>query len=77
MFLRSGTSLILYYDSSGTNGNPKKKVGHPSRLDWDYFNNMAYVRTSWLPIIGMDGEDECEGLRRIVEMEIENYEVFK
>eukprot|EP00519_Triparma_laevis_P004136 CAMPEP_0182509702 /NCGR_PEP_ID=MMETSP1321-20130603/27346_1 /TAXON_ID=91990 /ORGANISM="Bolidomonas sp., Strain RCC1657" /LENGTH=243 /DNA_ID=CAMNT_0024716041 /DNA_START=1028 /DNA_END=1756 /DNA_ORIENTATION=- len=72
MFLPDGAALILYYDSLGTNGNTKRPIGHPARLDWDYFNNMAYVRTSWLPIVGMD-DDALEVFTGIVEMEVENY----
>ncbi|GMH85411.1 hypothetical protein TL16_g10222 [Triparma laevis f. inornata] len=74
MFLPDKASLILYYDSLGTNGNPKRKNGHPARLDWDYFNNMAYVKTSWLPIEGM--EEELEVLRGLVEVEVEIFKTF-
>jgi len=47
-FLPRGSSLIVFYDEVGGISNNRKN-GAPARLDWDYFNNMAYTRVHWLP----------------------------
>jgi len=47
-FLPRGASLQLYYgEDSGIEHN--KKTGLPARLDWDFFNNCAYLHVTWLP----------------------------
>ena len=46
-FLSRGASLILYYSEY-------VEDDIPARLDWDLFNNMAWVRTHWLPANTMD-----------------------
>ena len=46
-FLPNGASLILFYGEDGGIEN-NKRTGKPARLDWDYFNNMAYTRVHWL-----------------------------
>lgn len=49
---RSATAIIFYgHDSGMLNGRDN---GTPARLDFDYFNNMAYIRTHW---IGMTRRD--------------------
>lgn len=46
-FLPRGASLIIFYgaDTGLSNG---RRSGTPARLDYDYFNNMAYVRAHWV-----------------------------
>ena len=46
-FLPRGSSLILFYSETGGSSN-NRPTGTPARLDWDYFNNMAYTRVHWL-----------------------------
>jgi len=46
-FLPRGASLLIYYDEVGGFEN-SRFTGKPARLDWDYFNNMAYARVHWL-----------------------------
>ena len=47
-FLPRGASLLVFYSEVGGVEN-NKGSGKPARLDWDYFNNMGYVKTHWLP----------------------------
>jgi hypothetical protein len=46
-FLSKGASLILFYTEQGG-------IGIPARLDWDILNNMAWIRSHWLPAKTMD-----------------------
>jgi hypothetical protein len=48
-FLSKGASLILFYTEQGG-------IGMPARLDWDILNNMAWIRSHWLPAKTMDDE---------------------
>jgi len=42
-FLPRGASLFVFFqDEEGDNSSP-------ARLDWDFFNHLAYVRTHWMP----------------------------
>lgn len=66
MFLPRGASLIVYYSEDSnvaSDDNDKSesywlnntiKDGH---LDWDYLNNMGYLRVHWLPIRRLQGQD--------------------
>jgi hypothetical protein len=69
MFLDRGSSIIIYYDDTGRDGG--KQFNYPARLDWDYFNNCAYLRTSWLPIKGMDKDNGIEVFKKVIAAEIE------
>jgi hypothetical protein len=57
MFMPRGSSVIMYYLEYGgvVHG---KETGKPARLDWDLFNNMAYLKVHWLPVgtMGMDAD---------------------
>lgn len=46
-FLPPGASLILFYTEVRDGA---------ARLDWDILNNMAWIRTHWLPAKTMDDE---------------------
>ena len=46
-FLPRGSSVMLFYNEKGGISR-NKGTGLPARLDWDYFNNMAYTRVHWL-----------------------------
>jgi hypothetical protein len=46
-FLPRGSSLLVFYSETGGASN-NRPTGMPARLDWDYFNNMAYTRVHWL-----------------------------
>lgn len=48
-FLSRGASAIIFYGSNTGLVNGRIS-GTPARLDYDYFNNMAYVRTHWVGI---------------------------
>jgi hypothetical protein len=45
--LPRGASLLVFYSEVGGVENSKSS-GKPARLDWDYFNNMAYLRVHWV-----------------------------
>lgn len=47
-FLPRGSSLILAFSETGGIEN-NKYSNKPARLDWDYFNNLSYLRVHWLP----------------------------
>jgi len=47
-FLPRGASLLVFYSERGGVEN-NKASGKPARLDWDYFNNMAYTKVHWIP----------------------------
>jgi hypothetical protein len=46
-FLPRGASVVLFYGSD-TGLNNGRKSFTPARLDFDYFNNMAYLRCHWI-----------------------------
>lgn len=46
-FLPRGASILVFYSEFGGVENSRPS-GKPARLDWDYFNNMAYVRVHWV-----------------------------
>ena len=48
MFMPKGSSVIFFYQEDGGIVN-NKPTGKPARLDWDLFNNMAYLKVHWLP----------------------------
>ena len=52
-FLSRGATAIIYYGSDTGLINGRMSYT-PARLDFDYFNNMAYVRAHW---IGMKKSD--------------------
>jgi len=43
MFLPKGASLVLYYTTGLEEG--------PARLDYDFWNNLGYLRVHWLPFV--------------------------
>ncbi|KAG7367073.1 DUF563 domain containing protein [Nitzschia inconspicua] len=47
-FLPRGASLLVIFPENGGVEN-NKASGKPARLDWDYFNNLGYLRVSWVP----------------------------
>jgi hypothetical protein len=59
MFLPPGATLILLYDdhdtlvngaSNNINNNKRRQDPvFPVRLDWDFWNNLSYLRVHWLP----------------------------
>jgi hypothetical protein len=61
-FLPRGASLILYH-SEYIEGD------FPVRLDWDIFNNMAWIRTHWLPADTMN--DDTDLLVKLVARELD------
>lgn len=64
MFLPRGASLIMYYAD-------KKEGVANAKLDFDFLNNMGYVRTHWLSTKNMNKQTSLESFIRLVLHEIE------
>ena len=70
MFLPRGASVILYFLEDGgreANGN----TGGPARLDWDIFNNMAWIRSHWLPANTRNTAKDIDILVKLVAHELD------
>jgi hypothetical protein len=71
-FLPRGASLILYYQASGGfNFAQFNQTGGAAYLDWDLFNNAAYLRVHWLPIESMNTREGLEALMYLVNHEMD------
>jgi hypothetical protein len=69
-FLPRGASLILYYvEDGGVEGG--RDSGKPARLDWDIFNNMAYLKVHWLPRRTIQKEPDLRSLAFLVQHELD------
>lgn len=70
MFLPKGASVILYYLEHG--GVERGIPTHlPAFLDWDLFNNLAHIRTHWLPVQTMDQTVDLRALVLLIRQELE------
>jgi len=70
MFMPRGSSVIMYYlESGGVIGN--KLTGKPARLDWDLFNNLAYLKLHWLPAGTMKTDYDIKALFLLIQHELE------
>ena len=70
MFLPRGSSAFLYYVENG--GVEKNvKTGAPAMLDWDIFNNMAWIRSHWMPIKRMQEQEEIDAFVKLVGHELD------
>ena len=65
MFLPKGAAVILYYLEHG-GVEFGVKTGLPAHLDWDLFNNLAHLRTHWLPTQTMDQRVDLRALVLLV-----------
>jgi hypothetical protein len=71
-FLPRGATLILYYQQTGGfDFAAFNFTSGPAYLDWDLFNNAAYLRVHWLPIETMDTKEGLESLMYLVRHEME------
>jgi hypothetical protein len=68
-FLPRGATLIVYYDGSGSVVK-NQKTFKPSRLDWDLFNHMSYLRVHWLPTQDMDKPDGLKLFSELIRNEL-------
>jgi len=69
MFMPKGSSVIMYYvEDGGIIGN--KRTGKPARLDWDLFNNLAYLKVHWLPSGTMNTNDDIKALAGLIQHEL-------
>jgi hypothetical protein len=69
-FLSRGATAILYYvETGGIESN--RKTGQPARLDWDIFNNMAWIRTHWLPAGTMNNSSDITLFLQLVTQELD------
>jgi hypothetical protein len=69
-FLPKGASVILYYSEDG-GLEDNKKTEKPARLDWDLFNNFAYLKVHWLPKKTMQTEPDLQALAHLVKHELD------
>ncbi|KAI2512066.1 DUF563-containing protein [Fragilaria crotonensis] len=70
MFLPQGSSVVLYFVEDG--GREDNRVtGGPAMLDWDLFNNMAWVRSHWLPARTMNAATDIDILVKLVAHELD------
>jgi hypothetical protein len=72
-FLPKGATLILYYDDDGGYdfAHDFNLTGDPAFLDWDLFNNMAYLRVHWLPIGSMNTQEGWKTLAYLIRHELQ------
>ena len=69
MFMPRGSSVIMYYvEDGGIIGN--QRTGKPARLDWDLFNNLAYLKLHWLPSGTMNTNDDIKALTVLIQHEL-------
>lgn len=76
-FLPRGASLVVFYSQFGGVQN-NKHSGLPARLDWDYFNNMAYARVHWITqLLPSKRETHDEEIRLFVELVRHELEIIR
>jgi len=69
-FLPKGAAAIIYYDETGGHYN-NKRTYLPAQLDWDLFNNAAYIRTHWMPKNTMKTEEDLDLLVELIRHELD------
>lgn len=69
-FLPKGAALVLYYVENGGVQN-NRQTGLPARLDWDVFNNMAWIRSHWLASGTMDNSTDIDLFVKLVGHELD------
>ncbi len=70
-FLPRGSTLILFFnDENSFVGKTRKKDTMPTMMDYDFWNNAAYVRVHWLPTGSMDEALGIQTLVRLIENEL-------
>ena len=71
MFLPRGGSVFLYFlEDGGLKDN--RETATPARLDWDLFNNLAYLKVHWLPKRTMHTETDLRALSFLVQHELDS-----
>jgi hypothetical protein len=71
-FLPRGASVIFYYqESGGFDFAHFNLTGGAAILDWDLFNNAAYLRVHWLPIGSMNTLAGMESLMYLIRHEMD------
>eukprot|EP00934_Nitzschia_sp_Nitz4_P005080 Nitzschia sp. Nitz4//scaffold109_size72162//7818//8786//NITZ4_005833-RA/size72162-processed-gene-0.17-mRNA-1//1//CDS//3329532724//5070//frame0 len=68
-FLPRGASLMVFYSENGGISN-NKNTHTPALLDWDYLNNMAYVRTLWFDQFGKNSPEKLNGFVELVKHQL-------
>jgi hypothetical protein len=69
-FLPKGAALILFYVENGGVQN-NRMTGQPARLDWDVFNNMAWIRSHWLASGSMNNSTDIDLFVKLVGHELD------
>ena len=70
MFMPRGSSVIMYYLEDG-GAIDNRLTGKPARLDWDLFNNLAYLKVHWLPAGTMQTDPDIKALFLLIQHELE------
>lgn len=69
-FLPVGATVIIYYQMEGGRYNSRRTF-LPARLDWDFFNNAAYLRPHWLPAETSEEPEDLDAFVKLVEHELD------
>jgi hypothetical protein len=70
MFLPRGSSVIMFYlEYGGMEGG--RPSNNPARLDWDLFNNLAYLKVHWLPKGTMQHDDDLRAFLLLIQHELD------
>lgn len=64
MFLPRGASLVMFY------AEQKERVAN-AKLDFDYMNNMGYVRAHWLSTKNMNAAPSLDAFVKLIQNELE------
>jgi capsular polysaccharide biosynthesis protein len=71
-FLPRGASLLLYYQQGG-GFEMNKRTGKPAYLDWDYLNNVGYIRVHWVPDRTREHKVDVAALNELIIHELHNF----
>jgi hypothetical protein len=77
MFLPRHASLILYFSSDESFVGRSRKKDMPTMMDFDFWNNAAYMRVHWLPTGTMDEDFHVEFLVDLIRSELAQTERFR
>ena len=69
MFLERNSCVILFFNDKDdfVNGYGGKKQDMPTMMDFDFWNNAAYLHVHWLPMSTMDTENDITILTQLIQ----------
>ena len=77
MFLPRHSSLILYFSSDESFVGRSRKKDFPTMMDFDFWNNAAYLRVHWLPTGSMDEDFHLSFLVDLIRSELAQTDRFR